>query len=679
MKKITWSFLIILIGWSVSLHASLSPEALLSLKQVSSASMHPNGQLIAYTLMIPRSAGDKPGPAYNELWVYDIKTGKSRPFITGKVNVRSVEWSVNGESILFLTTRGSVPQVFGISLAGGEAQALTNHPTAIRAFRESGDGKTLYFTSQEPEDPSQKKLKDQGYDFIYFEENWTHINLYESKRDATGTFGSANRLTDGITVREFELSPDEKTIAFSGTPKNLIDDEYVDNRIYLLDLSTGTYNRFSSNKGKLGTFSWSSDSKSLVYTGAFDENDHAVSQLFYHPLGTKEAINLTPASYRGHISEATWADPSTILYLAAEGTSTSLYSVSPDGKKRQKVFDTASSGLVFSFPDESRDRKRLTMVASTPMSPNELYMVSRGEKPERLTVSNPVLASATLGKQEVITYSASDGVQIEGLLIYPVGYEKGKTYPLITIVHGGPESHYSNGWITGYGQPGQVFAAKGYLVFYPNYRASTGYGLEFARAGFGDAAGREFDDIADGIRFLFRQGLADSLRSGMMGGSYGGYASAWFGTRYTDLVRAVHMFVGISNVISKTGTTDIPREELLVHAGKPIDETWDFSLRRSPIYYAGQSKTAFLISGGTEDTRVHPGQSLEMYRALKRHNHPAVRLVQYPGEPHGNLKQTSRADFLFRTLAWMDWYVRDLKPLNGPMPPLDISHSYGLK
>ena len=138
------------------------------------------------------------------------------------------------------------------------------------------------------------------------------------------------------------------------------------------------------------------------------------------------------------------------------------------------------------------------------------------------------------------------------------------------------------------------------------------------------------------------------------------------------------MFVGISNLISKRSTTDIPYEELYVHSGRQLEEMWDENLKRSPVYYAHQSKTAVLIVGGADDTRVHPSQSMEYYRRLKMNDHPAVRLVQYPGEGHGNRKQTSQRDMLYRLLDWYDWYVKDANDFDGPMPPLDISNYYGL-
>jgi dipeptidyl aminopeptidase/acylaminoacyl peptidase len=334
--------------------------------------------------------------------------------------------------------------------------------------------------------------------------------------------------------------------------------------------------------------------------------------------------------------------------------------------------------VVFDSPSFSADRKTFAFSGQDPTHPGNLYVWKGTAKPEQLVDANPWLSLKKLGTQEVIQYKSRDGQTIEGLLIYPVPYAKGTRYPLVVFVHGGPESNYANGWVTSYDTPGQVLAGKGYAVFYPNYRSSTGYGLEYAAVGYGDPAGKEFDDIADGITHLTESGLADGNRVGLAGGSYGGYASAWFATYYTRYVKAVCMFVGISDLISKRSTTDIPLEELYVHSGKSLEEMWDLELKRSPIYYAHQSTTATLIMGGAADPRVHPSQSLELFRCMKMNNHPAVRLVQYPGEGHGNARQPGRIDVLYRTLDWLDWYVLDAKPLTGPMPPLDLSTRYGL-
>ncbi len=355
-----------------------------------------------------------------------------------------------------------------------------------------------------------------------------------------------------------------------------------------------------------------------------------------------------------------------------------LSTVRKGGGKRKIILDSSVSGVIFSTPRYTADFKHFVFTGSTPSDRSNIYYWNGKKEPYQLTDINPGLKTKTLGKQEVIRYNARDGKEIEGLLIHPVGCDPGTQYPLVVYVHGGPESHHSNGWLSRYSTPGQVMAGRGYLVMYLNYRASTGYGVDFAMEGFMDPAGKEFDDIADGIEYAVKAKGADPDRVGLAGGSYGGYASGWFATYYTKYVKAVCMFVGISNNISKRGTTDIAYEELYVHSGKLLEEQWQLDLERSPIYWAHQSKTATLIYGGAADTRVHPSQSIELYRRMKMNDHPAVRLVQYPGEGHGNRNQVGRIDVLYRQMEWLDWYVKELNPLDGPMPPLDISERYGL-
>ena len=204
-------------------------------------------------------------------------------------------------------------------------------------------------------------------------------------------------------------------------------------------------------------------------------------------------------------------------------------------------------------------------------------------------------------------------------------------------------------------------AAEGYAVFYPNYRGSTGRGVTFTLSSQGDPAGKEFDDIVDGVDYLIGTGLVDPAKVGVTGGSYGGYATGWLSTRYSDRFAAGVMFVGISNNVSKWGTTDIPNEEYLVHARKWVYEDYDFFLKRSPVYYADQCKTPLLIMAGKEDTRVHPSQSMELYRHIKSRTTTPVELALYPGEGHGNSNSTARYDYNLRMMAWFDTYLKGAK------------------
>ena len=391
----------------------------------------------------------------------------------------------------------------------------------------------------------------------------------------------------------------------------------------------------SENEGKLGNYSFSPDGQHLAYAAALNINDSQVSQAFVVNLTSGSVSNLTPEDFRGHVSWVNWKDNDHLLYHAGEGVYPTLSVVPVTGGPREVILNAADKGIIFGHPLFTPDFKHFVFSGSAATDISNLYHWDGKSALKKVTNMNPWLKEKLLGKQEVIRYQARDGQEIEGIMIHPVTYEADQSYPLIVYVHGGPEAHETNGWRSRYATPGQVMAGKGYLVLYLNYRASTGYGVDFAMEGFMDPAGKEFDDIADGIEWAVRDKGADPNRVGMAGGSYGGYASAWFATYYTQYVKAVCTFVGISNSVSKRGTTDIPYEELYVHSGEKLEEQWQLDLERSPVYWAHQSKTATLIYGGAADTRVHPSQSLELYRRMKMNDHPAVRLVQYPGEGQG--------------------------------------------
>ncbi len=662
-----------------SLPSPFTEKDILQIKSVRQVAIRPDGKWIAFTLSVPRRADEEPGGAYSELYVASVETGEIRPFITGKVNINSPRWSPDGSAIAFLTRRGkdAKTQVWLIPFDGGESHQVTHAPSGVLFFRWHPSGKKIGYISATPPTEREKALKKKGYGFIFYEENLKPRNLYLQAIDEN-VKSEPRQITDSVAVWDFVFSPDGNRIAATISPRPLIDERYMFRKIYLIDLATFQRKPLTNGPRKLGNYAFSPDGKRLAYCAALDSSDHQVSQAFVIDLSTGKIKNLTPPNFRGHISRVGWKNNKTLLYLAGEGVWNTLSTVKITGGKRRVILHSRDSGVIFGAPDFTSNFKHFAFRGESPEFPGELFYWQPGKSLRRLTNHNPWLANRKFARQEVIHYTARDGQDIEGILVYPLNYQSGKRYPLIVTVHGGPESHYTNRWLNRYFHPAQVLAAKGYLVFYPNYRSSTGYGLAFAKAGYGDPAGVEFDDIADGIDYLVEQGLADRERVGLGGGSYGGYAAAWFASYYTKYVRAVCMFVGISDLISKRGTTDIPYEELYVHSGKKLEDMWDLSLKRSPIYYARQSQTAVLILGGSADPRVHPSQSLEFYRRLKMNDHPSVRLVQYPGEGHGNRKQPGRMDVLYRHIQWYDWYVKEKHPLDGPMPPLDISDSYGL-
>ena len=195
--------------------------------------------------------------------------------------------------------------------------------------------------------------------------------------------------------------------------------------------------------------------------------------------------------------------------------------------------------------------------------------------------------------------------------------------------------------------------------------------MEFAKSSQGDPGGKEFDDIIHGIDHLIAEYGIDRDKVGVTGGSYGGYATAWMSTRHTERFAAGVMFVGISNNLSKWGTSDIPEEMFLVHSRKRIWDDYQFFLERSPIFYADQANTPLLIMHGKEDTRVDPGQSYELYRHIKTRTDTPVRLVLYPGEGHGNRKSTARYDYSLRMMRWFNTYLKNENP-ETPQSALEL-------
>jgi len=657
----------------------LTPEELLTLKTISAVQISPDNQELIFSVSTPRGPNEKPGGASRKFFSTKLAYFLPSPLFENIQNASSPQYSSDGKHIGFLyAEEGEARQVWVRSSSGGKMKKLTHEPSGVSQFKWQPGKKGIAYLSMERTTDKEKELKKRGYGFIFYEENLKNNSLHLASYDEEWKQTSVWKLSHEGHTWDFEFDRQGKQIAASISPENLIDQRYMFRKIFLIDLKSGEMRQVSQNEGKLGNYSFSPDGQNLAYAAALDINDSQVSQAFVVNLDSGAVSNLTPEDFRGHISWVNWKDNENLLYRAGEGVYPTLSVVPVAGGPRQVILNAANNGVIFGTPVFTTDLKHFVFSGSTPGDKSNLYHWDGKSGLKKLSKQNPWLEDKELGEQELIRYMARDGKEIEGIMIHPVNYKADASYPLIVYVHGGPESHESNGWMSRYGTPGQVMAGKGYLVLYLNYRASTGYGVDFAMEGFMDPAGKEFDDIADGIEWAVREKGADPGRVGMAGGSYGGYASAWFATYYTQYVKAVCMFVGISNAISKRGTTDIPYEELYVHSGAKLEEQWQLDLERSPVYWAHQSKTATLIYGGAADTRVHPSQSLELYRRMKMNDHPAVRLVQYPGEGHGNRKQVGQIDVLHRQMEWLDWYVRDLNPLDGPMPRLDISDTYGL-
>jgi dipeptidyl aminopeptidase/acylaminoacyl peptidase len=644
-----------------------TPQVVAKIRAVTSAVISPDGSQVAYVLSVPRRPPvEDDGPAWAELHVVD-KAGTSRPFITGEANVSDVAWTADGKSIAFLARRGKDEHksLYMIPAQGGEARRVLAHGTDLSAYALAPDGRRVAFLATEPEAKPKEDLRKKGFSQVVFEEEFRPVKVWIGGLDPLGAKPKPLSLTGSAS--ELRWSPAGPRLAVALAPTPSVDDSFMKRRLHVVDVDSGAIVGKVDNVGKLGKAAWSPDGKSLAFLSAADIHDPAVGRLMVVPAEGGTPRDLLPG-YEGHVADLAWRDSGTIVFNGDEGTGTALWLVGLDGASRSSL---PSGGVILTSVSLSSDGKSAAFLGQTPAHPAEAFVTIKGEGPRRLTNSNPWLGDLPLAPQETVKYKARDGLMLEGVLIRPLGVSEKTRVPLVLDVHGGPESHVRDGWITAYSMPGQLLAARGFAVFAPNYRGSTGRGVAFSKLSQGDPAGKEFDDLVDAVDHFVASGLADKAKVGITGGSYGGYATAWCSTRYTDRFAAGVMFVGISDVVSKTGTTDIPEEEFLVHARRRPWDDWNALLERSPIYHARNSKTPLLILHGRDDPRVFPGQSLELHRFLKTAGKAPVRLVFYPGEGHGNLRAASRLDYNLRMVQWLEHY---LKGPGGPPPPVEIDY-----
>jgi len=660
MRKIT---LILTLLWLSAPMAQaddvLTTHNMFDLKSVAEVAMSPDQEYIAFTLNVPRPFTHSAGTDYRELYIYDIANEEILPFMTGQRRVFNIGWTPDGDAVTFRANLQDNPyvQVYAMSLRGGEPYTLTEHTSSVMSYAFM-DNESLAIVATGDQDPMRAEFRDKGVEIEVYEEEWVHRNLYVYDVNTNET----RQVTEDMTVYDFVLSPDSRYAAAAIAPRNLVDDSYMFKRIHLVDMETGEVEMIMENPGKLGNMEFSPDGTKLAFRSASKLEDSVVGSLFVMDVDTEKSFEELTNYVEGmelSVIDFAWKDNNTLLYAAEERNDIVLSEQGLDEENRTILIEPET--IVFrSF---GYDDGMVTLSANTWQHPNELFTFNpEDEQLTRHTNHNEWLEDIRLAKQETITYDARDGMDIDGVLLYPIDYDENETYPMIVYIHGGPEAAVQNGWVTSYGTWGQVAAARNYFVFMPNYRASSGRGVDFTMAGYGDLVGVEYDDVIDGIDHLIDIGYADIDRIGIGGGSYGGYFAAWSATKHTDRFAASVMFVGISNQISKRNTTDIPWEDYYVHWGYWTHEDWQDVYSRSPVKYANQSLTPTLILHGDSDPRVHPSQSLEMYRALKMHGNAPVRLIWYENEGHGNARNVHRLDYIVRTMEWFDHYLRLDKP-----------------
>ena len=658
----------LLLSAGVWYHGELTPLDVLMLESVTGVNPSPDGTAIAFTRSIPRGPEDGTGGGYSDLFMLDDEGGE-RPLVAGKRSIGSVSWMPDGSALTFLERReGDVGrQLYALPMAGGEASRVFTAGSGVAQYRWRPDGGAVAFTAGLPAPEGRTAARSAGFRQTVYDEDWNHIGLFLWTKES----GETVEIEVPGSVFSVEWSPDGRSLALALAPRPITDDSYMFKRLHVVDVATGQVRKLVDNPGKLGQMAFSPDSRRIAYVGAADKRDPHSGMLFLADATTGEVTSLTPG-WEGMVHSIEWMGSDRIRARISRGVESRV----SDFDVRNRSWSDLPGGN-FAFGSVHTAGSTVAATVSRRTHPSEVYTLS-GDSWVRRTNSNPFLDDLHLSRQEVYSFEARDGLDIEGILLYPLDFQEGERYPLVIVAHGGPESHYNNGWMTTYNGWGQLLSREGYFVWFPNYRASTGRGVEFAKADHGDPMGGEFEDHLDAIDHFVDLGWVDRDRVGVGGGSYGGYTAAWAATRHSAHFAAAVSFVPITHVATKWLASDIPYEFYLVHYEEvwPTDEDqWDFLDSRSPLTFAEDCRTPLLLAGGTADPRVHPSQPHMLYRAVKEITETPVRYVQYPGEGHGNRVNTNRYDYMLRSLRWFDHYLKPGNHRSDAPPPLDLDYS----
>ncbi|WP_260482919.1 S9 family peptidase [Sphingomicrobium flavum] len=651
----------------------MTPEDVARIQSVGAVAVSPDGKRVAYQIggRPDIISGEDNGGYQSQLYI-GTGPGQAAAYLPEGMSVSDIKFSPDGAWVSFLHKGGDDDErsVYAVPVYGGAYKKLAEAPgAAVLSHAWSADGTSIYMLAGAEADKDREAEAKKGFNAIVYEEEAKLRRMFRVRLGDVDAGTEATAITIPGYVTEFSVSPDSKFVVVGSQPTPQIDDTYTSKRFHIIDLASGRVRNVVETPGKVGDAEISPDGRMMSLIAGVDMNDPADTTLHLVDTATGSFRALNAGAPEAAV-DAEWLADGKLAAVIHKGAQSLVRVYNADGS----VDHEHDPGALIVTSIQS-DGGTVVVGAEAPQHPTELFQLSP-QGFTRWTNSNDWLKDISFGKQRTVRFNARDGQEVEMVLVEPVGGIPAGGAPLILDVHGGPEAHDSNGFTTNYSGPGHVAAGKGYAVAQVNYRGSTGYGTAFSKQHQGRYTDPEFSDLVDAKNALVEMGIADGDRTGITGGSYGGYATAWGSTYYSDEFAAGVMFVGISNQISKFGTTDIPYEMYNVHSRAWPWDNWQKMLEVSPIYHVDKAETPILIMHGAEDTRVAPSQSYELYRSIKvRKPDTPVRLVLYPGEGHGNSAAAARYDYNVRMMEWFDTYLmtgdRDA-PIPDPRPELEL-------
>jgi len=670
-------------------------EDLARLVRIGDPQVAPDGRSVVIVVSRPNYDDNRYD---SELVLVDVSTGAQRILTRDRRQLGHPRWSPTGDRLAFLAegvknkpvgdkggAAKSAPaapgddsgrrQIFLMPMNGGDALQVTNAPEGVQqlAWRPDG-GAIAYVSADEPQDREAAKKGEDGFevgnnDYLAREAaRPSHLWLVPSEGGApqrltSGPWSLPESRPPGPPSSPVSWSPDGRLIAFVRQEKPHFGDADRTS-IQVLDLATGGIRPLTGGALLEGVPAFSPDGGQIAFWYPRDGDPNNVNEISIAPASGGEPRVVTRALDR-NLCRSIWTpDGKALLVGGHDGTRVSLWLQPLDGEARRLNLGKVHPAWSF-WVDVSVGRTgAIAFAGSEPQHPAELYYMPTAEAvPKRLTAFNEPLAALDLGKVESIEWNGPDGFKENGVLILPPGFDPSRKHSLVLLIHGGPTSSSTESFST----LGQLLAARGHVVFQPNYRGSDNLGNAFQRAIVNDAGDGPGRDVMAGLEAVKARGHVDPERIGVSGWSYGGYMTSWLIGHY-DVFKVAVAGASVTDLMDQYNLSDFNVLERHIFGGSPWVDGLEKAYReQSPITYASKVKAPTLILSTTGDARVPVTQSYRLYHALMD-NGVRTRFVAWPVAGHFP-SDPVRARSVWRT--WLEWLDEHLVPMPGesPAPP----------